>query len=205
MLTPDSVSSIKMAASSKLHAECTCGAHFYELEQAQASPLAPEALQRIGALYGIEEQIWGKPLDQCRAMRRHNRSGCSTLCVRFETTLSKLSSKSDTTAIRYALSRWNSSTTDTSTSTTTPPSGLCAASPWAARTACLPDRTMVANGAAPIYSLIGSAKLNGLDSEAYLGEVLTRIADRPSTASTKVALESQLHIRPSVRLTDSAS
>lgn len=33
--------------------------------------------------------------------------------------------------------------------------------------------------AATIYSLIGSAKLNGLDPEGYLREVLTRIADHP--------------------------
>ena len=33
--------------------------------------------------------------------------------------------------------------------------------------------------AATFYSLIGTAKLNGMDPEAYLRNVLTRIADHP--------------------------
>jgi transposase len=38
---------------------------------------------------------------------------------------------------------------------------------------------LVAQPAAAIYSLIGTAKVNGLDREGYLRQVLERIADRP--------------------------
>jgi len=55
------------------------------------------------------------------------------------------------------------------------PSGRCDALRWGARTTCSADRMRAA-----IYSLVGSAKLNGLDPEAYLRHVIKRIADQPT-------------------------
>jgi transposase len=54
------------------HAACWAHVrrHFYDLEQAHSSPVAREALQRIGVLYSVEEEIRGKPPDQRRAVRQ---------------------------------------------------------------------------------------------------------------------------------------
>ena len=54
--------------------EVACWAHarrkFYEIHAAHPSPTTTEALDRIGALYGIEEQIRGKPIDIRREVRQ---------------------------------------------------------------------------------------------------------------------------------------
>jgi transposase len=169
--------------------QAACWAHvrrkFYDLEQAHASPVAREALVRIGALYGIEETIRGKPPDERRAVRQaQSKPLLDFLPQWFEATLSKLSRKSETTvAIRYALSRWEALTRYIEDGHIEIDNNAAERS---LRGVALGRKNYLFAGsdtggerAAVIYSLIGSAKLTGLDPEAYLREVLTRIADHP--------------------------
>jgi transposase len=169
--------------------QAACWAHvrrkFYDLEQAHASPVAQEALQRIGALYGVEEQIRGKPPDERRAVRQTQAKPLlDSLRQWFAATLSKLSRKSDTTAaIRYAFTRWDALARYIEDGHIEIDNNAAERS---LRGVALGRKNYLFAGsdaggerAAAIYSLIGCAKLNGLDPEAYLREVLTRIADHP--------------------------
>ena len=169
--------------------EVACWAHvrrkFYDLEQAHASPLAREALERIAALYAIEDEIRGRPPEERQQVRQARaRPLLQSLHDWFEVSLTKLSRKSDTTAaIRYALTLWPALTRFCDNGCLEIDNN---AAERALRAVTLGRKNYLFAGsdaggerAAVIYSLIGTAKLNGLNPEAYLREVLTRIADHP--------------------------
>jgi hypothetical protein len=92
--------------------EAACWAHvrrkFYDIAQAQASPVAQEALRRIGALYAVEETVRGKP-PPIRRAEREARAGSliEAMHAWLTDTIKTLSQKSKLAeAIRYALVRW---------------------------------------------------------------------------------------------------
>ena len=167
--------------------EVACWAHvrrpFYDLDVAGDSPTAREALERIQALFAIEVEIRGQPADERRAIRQA-RAGplLDDLHRWFQVTVSKLSRKSPLAiAIRYALTRWVALIRYRDDGRLEMDNN---AAERALRAIALGRKNFLFLGAdtggeraEAIYSLIGTAKLNGIDPEAYLRYVLERIAD----------------------------
>ena len=169
--------------------EAACWAHarrkFHDIHAAHPSPTTTAALERIGSLYRIEEEVRGKPPDERRAIRQSRAAPLlAELRVWMEKTLRSLSPKSETAeAIRYALSRWRALTRYVDDGRIEIDNS---AAERALRAVALGRKNYLFCGsdrggesAAAIYTLLGTARLNGVDPERWLREVLSCVADHP--------------------------
>jgi transposase len=172
--------------------EALCWAHarrpFWDLYENQgrvAGSIAEQALQRIAALYAIEAQIRGQPPD-VRRSERQARAGplLDEMHAWLAGLVGRVSAKSELSrAIGYSLTRWRALTRYRDDGRIEIDNN---AAERALRGVALGRGNYLFMGsdaggerAASIYSLVETAKLNGLDPQAYLREVLTRIAEHP--------------------------
>lgn len=169
--------------------EAACWAHvrrkFFDVHAANGSEIAKQALDRIGALYGIEAAINGATPEERRRQRQaQSKPIADALKAWAEEIGPKLSGRSElAAAFRYMLARWlalNRCFEDGRLSLDNNPAERTLRGVAIGRKNYLfagSDRG--GERAAAMYSLIETAKLNGIDPEAYLRDVLARIADHP--------------------------
>lgn len=164
-----------------------CWAHvrrrFYELAAADAAPIANEALARIAALYAIEAGIRGQHPDHRRAVRQEKtRPIVDTLEPWLRNKLGTISQKTKLAeAIRYALSRWKGLTLFLDDGRIQIDNNVVERS---IRTIALTRKNALFAGSdggaehwAVVASLIETCKLNAVDPQRYLADVLTRIVN----------------------------
>ncbi len=156
--------------------------HFFEQADLRKAPLAIEAVRRIDELFAIERRINGHPAGNRLAVRqRESKPVVAELEKWMRTERARLSRHAATAqAIDYMLTRWPAFTRFLDDGR------ICLsnnAAERALRGIALGRRAWLFAGsdrggerAAAMYTLIATAKLNGINPQAWLADVLARIA-----------------------------
>jgi len=166
--------------------EVACWAHcrrkVFDVWEATKSPVAKEALDRIAAVYAIEDKARFAPA----AERVEHRKETATLLDAFfswaDATVVKLSGKLELAkALRYTITRREALTRFVTDGRLEADNNVAEN---AMRSIALGRKNYLFAGsdsggerAAAIYTLVRTAKLNGLNPETYLSDILTKIAE----------------------------
>jgi len=164
-----------------------CWAHlrrrFFDIAEAGHAPIASEALVRIAELYAIEKTIRGRSADERRAVRQE-RSKPVVLALKtwFEQQLGRVSAKATIAEhIRYALNHWDGLTRFLDDGRIELDTNIVERSirPLVLnrKNALFAGHDRGAENWACIASLIECCKLNGVDPQAYLTDVLTKLVN----------------------------
>lgn len=165
-----------------------CWAHvrrqFFDIQANAPAPIAAQMLARIGVLYDIERDIRGQSA-QARQTARQNRAApiLETMKAWLEAKLSGVSGKSTIAeAIRYTLSRWQGLVRFREDGRIEIDSNVVER---AMRPIALGRKNHLFAGSdeggrhwAVLASLIETAKMNDVDPQAYLADILVKIVNR---------------------------
>ena len=167
--------------------EVACLAHirrkFVDIQASQGSSIAEEALRRIAELYGIEKEVRGLAPEQRAAVRTQNAAPLfDDLEDWLQAQLPPLSGKSVlATAIRYALSRLPKLrpylTNGILDLDNNPVERAMRCVAVGRKNYLFMGSEGGGRSAGIAYTLIETAKLNGIEPQAWLTNVLGRIAD----------------------------
>ncbi len=167
--------------------EAACWAHlrrdFHDVWKATGSEIAKDALDRVGALYDVERQIDRLPAERRQEIReRENRKRVDAFHGWMSAQLTRIPGKGDLAkAMRYALSRWPSFTLflkdgrvaiDNNVAERAVKPVVIGRKNWMFAGSDAGGETL-----ADAMTIIESAKMSGLNPEAYLADVLARIND----------------------------
>lgn len=171
--------------------ELGCWAHarrkFFDLHQANQSPMALEALQRIGKLYLIEAQTKGLGID-ARLQRRQETSQPALDALHdwlLNTRLSTVNGGASAKAMDYTLKRWPTLIRYAKTGhlpiDNNPVENSIRPIALGKKNWLFTGSERAGQRAAAIQTLLGTAKLNGLNPAEWLKDTLEKLPTWPNS------------------------